>query len=268
MIVNSEYQTNIVQQIGESYKLGSTELVKRGDDYYVHISYSKEMDFQPLDESFSPIGVDIGINNLAVSVAPSSVIFHSGQRVIWKNEFFRKQKAILQHNGNTNGMYRLKGRQTRYNDHYLLSNARSIIEQAKRENKPVIILEDLTHIQETSRVRKKQRYKHNTWIFRRQQHAIEYMALWDGIPVMYMDPYHSSQICSRCGELNKRYKHTYKCKGCGFVCNADYNAGCNLQQFFLATCQGERAPINSASNWIISEPKAKMDNLIGNNSMR
>lgn len=267
LIVNSEYQTNIIQQIGEEYTLGSTELVKRGSDYYVHISYNKEVELPVPDESFSPIGVDVGINNLTVSVAPSSVLFHSGQRVIWKNEFFRKERAILQRNGAFQEMYRLKDRQTRYNDFYIHNIAKEIVDQAKRESKPVIVLEDLTHIRDTSEVRHTQRYKHHTWVFRRLQHAVEYKALWDGIPVIYVDPYHSSQICSRCGELNKRCKHTYKCKGCGFVCNADYNAGRNLQQFFLAICQGEQAPINSASNCVIPEPKAETGNLVGNNSI-
>jgi len=267
LLVNSEYQTEIIQQIGEAYMLGSTELVKRGGDYYVHVSYSREVDIPSPDSSFSPIGVDIGINNLAVSVAPSSVLFQSGKRVIWKNEFFRKQKAILQQNAAFQEMYRLKGRQTRYNDFYIHNIAKSIVEQAKRENRPVIVLEDLTHIRDTSKVRHKQRYKHHTWIFRRLQHAIEYKAVWESIPVIYMNPYHSSQICSRCGALNKRKKHTYKCSNCGFECNADYNAGRNLQKFFLATCQGERAHINSASNWAIPEPQAEKDNLVGNNSL-
>lgn len=267
LIVNSEYQTDIIQQIGEDYKLGSTELVKRGSDYYVHISYNKEVNLPVPDESFSPIGVDLGINNLTVSVAQSSVLFHSGKRLTWKGEFFRKERDILQQNAAFQELYRLKDRQTKYNNHYLLNNARDIVEQAKRETNPVIILEDLTHIRDTSRVRKKQRYKHHTWIFRRQQQAIEHMALWDGIPVMYVDPYHSSQICSQCGELNKRNKHTYKCKACGFECNSDYNAGRNLQQFFRAICSEERASINNASRQIISEPMVKMDNLVGNDSI-
>ena len=163
-------------------------------------------------------------------------------------------------------MYQLKGRQTRYNDFYIHNIAKSIVEQAKKENRPVIVLENLKHIRDTSKVRRKQRYKHHTWVFGRLQHAIEYKALWEGIPVAYINPYHSSQICSRCGELNKRNKHTYKCSKCGFEANADYNAGRNIQRLFLATCQEEQAPIDSASNWTIPEPQAEKDILVGNNS--
>jgi len=57
--------------------------------------------------------------------------------------------------------------------------------------------------------------------------------------------------------INKRTRHTYKCESCGYEANADYNAGKNIQQVFLAKCQEEQATINLASNDTISEPKAK-----------
>jgi len=259
LIINSEYQREIMQQIGEIYKLGSTELVKKGESYFIHISYSKEVNIPTPDKSFSPVGIDIGINNLAVSVAQSGTVFHSGKRVSFKNEFFRRQKSILQRNFAIKEMKRLKGRQTKYNNYYINAISKGIIEQAKQEIKPVIVMEDLTYILDTTKVSKKQRYKHHTWVFKRLQRAIEYKANWEGIPVEYIDPYHTSQICSKCGELNKRIKHTYKCKSCGFEANADYNAGKNIQQIFLAKCQEEQASINSASNPISLEPKVKKD---------
>lgn len=264
LITNSIYQKEIMQQIGDTYKLGATELVKKGKDYFIHISYSKELEIPIPNESFSPIGVDIGINNLAVSVAQSSVVFHNGERIIWKNEFFRRQKANLQVNFALQEVKRLKGRQTRYNNHYINEISKSIIEQAKKETNPVIVMEDLTHIRDATKVRKKQNYKHHSWVFNRLQKAIEYKALWEGIPTVYIDPYHSSQICSKCGELNKRTKHIYKCKSCGFEANADYNAGRNLQHLFLAKRLEEQASINNAFNPIIPEPKAEKDTRVDN----
>jgi len=264
LTANSDYQKEIIQQIGEGYKLGSTELIRRNNDFYIHISYSKEVDIPLPDESFSPIGVDIGINNLAVSVAQSSVKFHSGERIKWKNEFFRKQRANLKSKFALQEVKRLRGRQTRYNNHYINEISKSILEQAKKETKPVIVMEDLTNIRNTAKVIKKQRYKHHSWVFKRLQKAIEYKALWDGITTVYIDPYHTSQICSKCGELNKRIKHTYKCKSCGFEANADYNAGRNIQHIFLAKCQEEQASINNASNLIDPEPQAKKDYSVRN----
>src|SRR3989344_1793540 len=58
LILNSNYQKGIIQQIGENYKLGSSESVKKRDNYFIHITYSKEIEIPIPDESFSPVGVD------------------------------------------------------------------------------------------------------------------------------------------------------------------------------------------------------------------
>lgn len=256
LIINSIYQQEIIQQMGDTYKLGASELVRKNDDYFIHISYSKDVNIPIPNNSFSPIGVDIGQNNWAVSVAPSSVGFYNGKRMNWKSDFFRQQRRKLQENLALQELKRLRNKQTRYNNHYINEISKNIIEHAKKEVKPVIVMEDLTHIRETSKVRKKQNYRQHSWIFKRLQKSIEYKALWEEMPVIYVDPYHSSQICSKCGELNKRNKHTYKCKECCFECNADYNAGRNLQHFFLAKCQEEQASINNAFSPNKSEPEA------------
>ncbi|MBM3199844.1 IS200/IS605 family element transposase accessory protein TnpB [Candidatus Woesearchaeota archaeon] len=263
LIVNSEYQKEIIQKIGRDYKLGSTELIKKNDSYFVCISYSKEVAIPSPDGSFSPIAVDVGINNLAVSVTQSKVTFYSGKKMNWKNEFYRRQKDRLQKNFALQEIKRLKGRQTRYNNSYIHNIAKRIVEQAKQEEKPVVILEDLKYIRETTKVTKKQRVKHHSWIFRRLQNAIEHKANWVGIPVVYIDPSYSSQICSKCGGKNKRNKHVYKCENCGYESNADYNAARNLQHIFKAKCFGEQASINNASNEIKPEPKAEKDDIVG-----
>ncbi len=264
LIINSDYQTEIIKKIGENYKLGSTELVKKNNDFYIHISYSKEIEIPNPDKSFSPIGIDIGINNLAVSVSQQETKFFSGRRVKWKNEFFRKQRNKLQRNFAIKEIRRMKKQQTKYNNHYINEISKSIIEQAKKENKPVIVMEDLKDILQTIKVRKKQRAIHHSWFFDRLQKAIEYKALWEEIPVIKLDPYHTSQICNKCGELNKRNKHTYKCKKCGYEVNADFNACINLKQLFFAKCKEERVIINLTPNRIMPEPKLSKDNSVGN----
>ena len=259
LILISNWQNEIINKIGTDYKLGSTELVKKGNDFYIHIFYSKEIELPIPNKSFSPIGVDIGINNLAVTMSPSKVKFHNGERLLWKNEFFRRQRAILQHNFALRELKRLKERQTRYNDFYIQNIAKDIVEQAKQEINPVIVIENLKYILERAKANKKQKIKLHNWVFNKLQKSIEYKANWEGIPIIYVDPYHSSQICSKCGELNKRDKHIYKCKSCGYECNADYNAGRNLQQFFLATCLEEQASINNAFNPSNLELKSEKD---------
>ena len=270
LIINSIYQKEIIKQIGSNFKLGSTELVKNNNNFYVHISYSKEVNLPIPNRDFTPIGIDIGITNLAVSVAPSSVRFHSGQRVKWKNHFFREQRRKLQENFSIKEIKRLRNRQTRYNDFQIHNIAKNIVTQAKEENNPVIVMEDLTWITEKTirNIRKSQRMKHNDWVWKRLQRAIEYKANWENIPVKYVEGAYTSQICCKCGIKNKRIKNIYKCKSCGFEVNADYNAGRNIaKRFFNTICVEEQASINNAFNSIIPESiKAETDSIVKNNT--
>ena len=81
----------------------------------------------------------------------------------------------------------------------------------------------------------------------------------------YIDPKNTSKICSKCGELNKRYKHSYKCKSCGFEANSDYNGASNIaNRLFSPICSEEKVTINLASNSIMSESKAKKNNVVRN----
>lgn len=60
---------------------------------------------------------------------------------------------------------------------------------------------------------------------------IEYKAKREGIVVKYVDPYHTSQTCSECGNYEEGQRETQEkfiCKSCGFSANADYNASRNI----------------------------------------
>lgn len=98
----------------------------------------------------------------------------------------------------------------------------------------IIVMEDLTHIRERTKVRKRQRYIHNSWAFGQLQAFIEYKALERGIVVNYVDPRYSSQTCSRCGVLGHRNGSLFHCPSCGYRNHADYNAAYVLRSFGLA----------------------------------
>lgn len=272
LILNSQYQRDIMIKIlNDIFKLGSSEIVKKNDEFYIHISYSKEVDVPKPDKTFSPIGIDIGINNLAVSVAKSKTVFHSGKQAKWKRKFFSKQRSNLQKNFALQEIKKQKSREWRWMTSLNHKISESIVTQALQEEKPVIVLEDLKHIRKSSKnLSKTTRRFVNSWAFKQLQDMIIHKANWEGMPVEFVNPQYSSQRCNKCHTIGKRDKHTFKCDNCGYQSNADYNAGRNLQQFFFAKCKGEQATINMAFDIDNSEPQAtkivSVENL--NNSER
>ncbi len=69
------------------------------------------------------------------------------------------------------------------------------------------------------------------WSYYELQQFIKYKAQKAGIDVAYIDPYHTSQVCSKCGhyETGQRTEQAiFECKACGFKDNADYNASKNI----------------------------------------
>jgi hypothetical protein len=72
---------------------------------------------------------------------------------------------------------------------------------------------------------------------------VEYKVQRAGISIVYVYPTYSSQVCSRCGVLGTRHKHTFACSSCRGYQHSDRNAAINLLRLggvcYLAngTCQ-------------------------------
>jgi putative transposase len=60
------------------------------------------------------------------------------------------------------------------------------------------------------------------------QRMVERRARKRGIPVMYVNPMHTSQRCCRCGRFGRRSRKQFTCHYCGFVVHADVNAAFNI----------------------------------------
>ncbi len=62
------------------------------------------------------------------------------------------------------------------------------------------------------------------WFFSQVQSKIKCIARKVGIRVVYVDAHHTSQRCSRCGEVGKRSRKRFTCPHCGFSLDSDLNA--------------------------------------------
>lgn len=95
-----------------------------------------------------------------------------------------------------------------------------------------LALEHLEGIRERTPFRQAQRAKMNGWAFAQLRAFIEYKAQLAGIPVVVVDPKHTSQQCSACHHIsrsNRRRQAHFSCKQCGYTANADFNAALNIR---------------------------------------
>ncbi len=182
LIVGSNYQREYIKDlVNKQYKLCASDLVKKNKEYFIHITFSKEINTPKLNSSFQPIGIDIGINNLAVvSVAQqkNSVKFFSGKRLIWRLKQTQKKSVEFQQNCNLRLQRKLNQELVDYRDFLNHQISSYVIERAKQLEKPVIVLENLRYIQKTTKHRKKYKNIFFNWSFRKLQEQILYKANW------------------------------------------------------------------------------------------
>ncbi|MCL4486038.1 MAG: transposase [Nitrospirae bacterium] len=92
-------------------------------------------------------------------------------------------------------------------------------------------LEDLSGIRDRTTVRSGQRDQFGKWAFGQLRSFVEYKARMHGIPVILVDPRHTSRQCSRCGHIdrkNRKSQSEFQCVQCSFSLNADGNAAINI----------------------------------------
>jgi putative transposase len=150
------------------------------------------------------------------------------------------------------------GRKQREKVKQILHHAsKEIVLDAKRREFGVV-MEKLTGIRKLYRKGNWQgrsfRGRMNAWSFAELQRQIEYKARWEGIPVIYVNPYGTSVKCSICGSRMKPEENRQlKCPRCGFAVDRDVNAARNI------LAGGVRfAPFASASEAMVQEPQRRV----------
>lgn len=176
------------------------------------------------------LGVDLGVVNLATDSMGNQ---YSGSAVEAKRGYYAKRRATLQRVGTRAAKSRLRkmsGKQQRFQTHENHCISKAIVSTAERSGFG-IALEDLTHIRESVKARKKQRNRLHNWGFGQLRAFVEYKAKRAGIPVTIIDPRNTSRTCAECGYIDKRNRKTqseFRCQVCGHESNADMNAARNI----------------------------------------
>jgi len=70
------------------------------------------------------------------------------------------------------------------------------------------------------------------WAFAQLRSFVEYKAQLSGVPVVLVNPKHTSQRCHVCGHVargNRRSQAVFSCRRCGYTTNADINGALNIR---------------------------------------
>lgn len=86
------------------------------------------------------------------------------------------------------------------------------------------MLEDLKGIRKQKSKGRKLNGMLNNWAFYQLESFLTYKALRYGVPIQKVDPYYTSQQCSRCGMLGIRDKKHFSCQNCKHSDHSDVNA--------------------------------------------
>jgi len=220
-------------------------LVERDGKFFLNLVLEKDVCLPRREECETIVGVDVGINYLAVCSAllpdgrfTSPLFFHGGK---WRWLCDRKRKVARSEEFE---------RLTRKQDELLHVVSKRIVEYAKQFSKPIIVLERLSKFRNNS-WNKRWNFLLGNWPRRKLQRFIEYKASWEGIPVVRINPAHTSVICHYCGARGKRDGLTFKCTGCGRQYNADSNASMNLARRFRQLLDEPKAVIGERSGGVV-----------------
>lgn len=210
------------------FRKGESDLVKRGDNWYLYATCEVPEADEYTPEGF--VGVDLGIANIATT---SDGDVYSGKQVNQVRHRNRHLRRRLQKKGTKSAkrvLRRLSGREARFAADTNHRIAKQIVTEAQRTSRG-LALEDLGGIRKRARLRKPQRVTLHSWSFAQLGAYIAYKARRAGVPVVYVDPAHTSQGCSACGHVDKRNRPsqaTFRCTSCGFAGHADVNAARNI----------------------------------------
>jgi IS605 OrfB family transposase len=236
----------------DGYETTGAELHYTNGDWMLHIHCKTDVEpdtpTQATTENGTVLGVDLGVNNLAVT---STGTFWTGDEFDhWRREY-ENRRGDLQQCGtrwahdNIQSIGRKEERRFKQTLHRI---SNELVTEAREYGCSVIAFEDLTDIRE----RTDASWGHK-WAFTRLYEYVEYKAAEYGVGVEQVDPENTSRRCSDCGftHPDNRDSEGFECLKCGYENHADYNAAKNIGLRYLRrnqTGDGGGASVGIALN--------------------
>ncbi|CAI50364.1 IS1341-type transposase ISNph28 [Natronomonas pharaonis DSM 2160] len=236
----------------DEYETAGAELHYTNGNWMLHIHCKTDVESntpeQATPENGTVLGVDLGVNNLAVA---STGTFWTGDEFDhWRREY-EKRRGDLQECGtrwaheNMQAVGRKEEGRFKQTLHRI---SNELVAEAHKYECSVIAFEELTDIRERTGAS----WGHK-WAFNRLYEYVEYKTKEYGITVAQVDPENTSRRCSTCGftHPDNRESESFECLKCGYENHADYNAAKNIGLRYLRRNQtggDEGAPVGVRLN--------------------
>ena len=232
-MIYGEYQAGYLDRLS-----GQVDIVYRQGQWYLYATIVLP-DPTPLEPA-DFLGVDLGVINLATTSDGST---HSGagieacrSRYLRRRRRLQRSAIVSQIRGKRpknirRALKRMARREAGFRrtvNHQISKTLVAVAEDTSRG----IALEDLQDIRRDARFRKPRRAQMHGWAFAQLRSFVEYKAHKAGVPVVLVDPKHTSQGCHVCGHVaraNRRSQARFSCRRCGYTTHADFNAAQNIR---------------------------------------
>ncbi len=218
-----------------SYSFGTAKLVYKYKKYFLHIPMTKEYQQTTPFEINKIVGIDLGINFVATAYDSfGKTTFFSGKQVKQKRGHYKILRKNLQMRGTKSAKRRLKSigsRENRWISDLNHSITKALVDRYGANT--LFVLEDLTGIRtSTEKVNINNRYVSVSWAFYQFRQYLEYKAQMNNSIVIAISPKWTSQMCPKCGHIEKANRnkkhHIFCCKNCSYTSNDDRIGAMNL----------------------------------------
>ncbi|MDE1763429.1 MAG: transposase [Thaumarchaeota archaeon] len=184
----------------------------------------------------SVIGIDRNLRNVTISTQNETIMYRTEKLLSIKENTTHVVASFKRNDRRVKKFYqkRLGNRRARRVRQLLHKISKDIVSRAI-QSKSMIVLEDIKGIRKLYRKGngqgKNYRRKLNSWSFYELQRQIQYKSEWEGIPVRFVDPKCTSQLCPICGNRIQGGRfHSRKlwCGNCERLMDRDVVAAMNI----------------------------------------
>ena len=214
-------------------------------------------------KNITPVGIDIGINNILIASTKKKTLRISGKSLMEKRKRTRKTRARIQSKKSskkelgkdTRSVRRvlksLSRKQKNFTKTFCNESAAKLCKWVPKDS--VLVLEDLKFkkVSKKEHIRKGTRRKLNSFCYALLVKSITNRAQRDGIGIEFVNPAYTSQTCNACGLIGDRIGSKFFCPNCSHRDCADRNASLNILSRFTvlrggahqSTCAEDRTPV-------------------------